>query len=37
MQDYNSVIKKCIVNKYQDSTIFDKNYLQRFQVDENIL
>ena len=30
MQDYNSVIKKCIVNKYQDSTIFDKKFINLF-------
>ena len=30
MQDYNSVIKKCIFNKYQDSTIFDKKFINLF-------
>lgn len=30
MKNYNSVIKKCIKNKYQASTVFNKNFIHLF-------
>ena len=30
MQNYNSIIKKCIKNKYQASTVFNNNFIHLF-------